>query len=434
MGRIGIRREDKNAWERRAPLTPDHVAELAEAHGVAVRVEPSSRRVFPDRDYRASGAQLDERLDDCRVVLGIKEIPVEKLEAGRTYLYFSHTTKGQQANMPALRRMLELGSTLIDFEHIVDERGRRLIFFGRYAGHAGMIDALWALGRRLAAEGLETPFERVRLAHDYSSLDEATHHIHRIGERLRHTGLPDGLHPLVCGFTGSGNVSRGAQEIFDRLPDVEIDPGELDELAADPQRPRNVVYRVVFGRRERFKRIAGGEVDLGELDSHPERYRSAIPDWLPHLTLLVHGAFWSPRQPRVLGLDDLERAWAGGPPRLRVIADISCDISGGIEATVRPTTPDDPVYVWDVGRRAAVSGVNGNGPVILAVDNLPCQLPLEASEHFADTLVRFVPLLARCDWEQPLEQLGLPREISDAIVVHRGRLAPRYAHLEERLA
>src|SRR6185295_18828131 len=231
MHGIGIRREDKNEWERRVPLTPDHVAELVEQHGVAVHVQPSSIRAFPDKDYRSAGAEVDERLAAPRVILGVKEIPSELLLPGRTYLFFSHTSKGQAYNMPMLQRILELGSTLVDYEHVLDERGRRLIFFGRYAGHAGMIDALWALGRRLAAEGISTPFERVRLAHDYSSLDEAASHIARIGESLRHTGVPAGLHPLIVGFTGSGNVSRGALEIFDRLPHVEVDAEELAGIA-----------------------------------------------------------------------------------------------------------------------------------------------------------------------------------------------------------
>ena len=154
MVRIGIRREDKNAWERRSPLTPDHVAEMVERQGIAVSVQPSKKRAFPDRDYRAAGADVDEELNGCRVVLGIKEIPPEKLQSDRTYLFFSHTAKGQAYNMPMLRRLMELGCTLIDYELITDERDKRLIFFGRHAGYAGMINSLWALGRRFKSEGL----------------------------------------------------------------------------------------------------------------------------------------------------------------------------------------------------------------------------------------------------------------------------------------
>ena len=235
---IGIRREDKNRWERRAPLMPDHVAELLSEHGIQVRVQPSSTRVFPDKDYAAAGAALSEDLSACRIVLGVKEIPAEKLVRRQAYLYFSHVIKGQPAGMPMLRRLLELEATLLDYEPIVDRRGRRLIFFGRHAGYAGMLDTLWALGQRLLHEGFTTPLAELRLAHLDSSLDEATDHVARVGERIRHEGLPPGLRPIVVGFTGSGNVSHGAQEVFDRLPFQAVDPEELDSLHEDRERPR----------------------------------------------------------------------------------------------------------------------------------------------------------------------------------------------------
>jgi alpha-aminoadipic semialdehyde synthase len=433
MHRVGIRREDKNEWERRAPLTPDHVAELVASQGLAFSVEPSPLRTFADDDYRAAGAAV-EPLDGCRVILGIKEIPQAALRPGRTYAYFSHTAKGQPHNMGMLRRMLELGSTLVDYERIVDERARRLVFFGRHAGYAGMIDALWALGQRIDALGLATPFAEIRLAHDYAGLDEATHHISRVGERLRQSGLPTELRPLVFAFTGSGNVTLGAREILDRLPTVEIDLEELASLEREPERPRNVVYRVSFSREQRFERSAGGAVELAELDAHPDRYRSGVEPWLDRITVLVHGAFWSANQPRLVTREGLARLWdRTRTPKLLLIADISCDVAGAIEATVRTTTPGDPVYVYDPASGAATPGLRGRGPVVLAIDNLPCQLPVESSEHFGDTLLRFVPMLARCDWDRPFEMLALPRELEGAVIAHRGRLTPGYAWLERHL-
>lgn len=434
MVRVGIRREDKNEWERRAPLTPDHVAGLIEDHGVDFTVQPSPLRAFPDRDYRAAGAEVAEGLADCRVVLGVKEIPLARLAAARTYVFFSHTGKAQAYNMPLLRRILDLRCTLLDYEHVLDERGRRLIFFGRFAGYAGMIDALWALGRRFADEGRRTPFERIRLAHDYASLDEATSHVARVGDALRHSGIPEGLRPIVFAFTGSGNVTRGAREIFERLPHVELHLEELRGFARDPERPRNVVYGLHLQRAQRYERIDGAPVRIEDLEREPKRFRGAIPGLLEHLSVLVHGAYWKPAQPRLLTIDDLRRHWADvARPKLRLIADVSCDVRGGIEATVHVTTPSDPVFVYDLERDEAVGGVHGRGPVVLAVDNLPCQLPVESSEHFGDTLQRFVPLLARCDWDAAFEDLPLPPEMRDAVIAHRGRLTPRFAHLARHL-
>ncbi|MCB9377454.1 MAG: hypothetical protein H6511_01645 [Holophagales bacterium] len=431
---VGIRAEDKNRWERRAPLTPDHVRELVEEQGLSVHVEPSNRRAFLDRDYEDAGAALEGGLEACDVVLGVKEIPIEKLRAGRVYVYFSHVIKGQAYNMPMLARLLELGATLIDYERIVDRKGRRLIFFGRHAGYAGMLDTLWAFGQRFAAEGIESPFERLRLAHQYSGLEEALAHVARIGEEIRRGGLPTGRRPIICGFTGSGNVTQGAMEVFERLPVVDVDPEVLLELGEDRDRPRNVLYRTVFERHHRFRRSADGGFDAAELGAHPERYTSGLAPFLRHLSMLVHGAFWEPPQPRLVTREQLAALWeAEEQPKLRVIGDISCDIDGGIEATVRSTDPGEPVFRYDPVAGAEAEGFGGRGVLVMSVDNLPCELPVEASHHFGDSLVRFVAALARCDWRRPYEALDLPDELRGAVIAHRGALAPPFAHLEESL-
>jgi alpha-aminoadipic semialdehyde synthase len=218
---IGIRREDKNRWERRAPLTPLHVRELVRDHGRRVAVEPSPVRIYRDDEYRDAGAAVTENLSACRVILGVKEIPRERLLPGRPHLFFAHVIKGQPNNMAMLRRLLELRCTLIDYETIVDPDGQRLIFFGRHAGYAGMIDALWALGQRLLGEGVETAFAGVRPAHAYPSLAAAGAFLAgEVAGRIRDAGVRPELHPLVFGFTGGGNVSQGAQRILDHLPVV----------------------------------------------------------------------------------------------------------------------------------------------------------------------------------------------------------------------
>jgi len=431
---IGIRREDKNRWERRVPLTPDHVAELVSERRIEVRVQPSSLRVFPDKDYAAAGAVVDEDLSACPLVIGVKEIPADKLLRGQACLYFSHVIKGQPGSMPMLRRMMELGGTLLDYEPIVDRRGRRLIFFGRHAGYAGMLDSLWALGQRLRHEGFETPLADLRLAHQYAGLDEALDHVSRVGERIRHVGLPSGLRPIVVGFTGSGNVSQGAQEVFGRLPFLGIDPEELPGLHEDRERPRSLLFKTVFERHHRVRRIPGGGFDAPEYENHPDRYESALGPLLRHLTVFINGVYWEPGQPRLITIEHLKRLFdSEQQPKLRVIGDITCDVGGSIEANRRATDSGDPVYVYETESGATPSGIDGRGPVIMAVDNLPCELPREASQHFGDSLMRFVPALARCDWKAPFETLGLPPELKRAVIVHRGALTPRYAGLEAAL-
>ncbi|MCK4426995.1 MAG: hypothetical protein KAW16_00775, partial [candidate division Zixibacteria bacterium] len=182
---IGIRREDKNKWERRVPLTPEHVKELRENHSVEVWLQPSPIRIFSDEEYLKVGAKIAEDLSPCPVVLGVKEIPLHFFLPNKTYVFFSHVIKGQTYNMPMLKRMLELRCQLIDYEKVTDEKGRRLIFFGKHAGLAGMIDTLWALGQRLSWEKIPNPFERIKNAYKYKSLAEAKEEISEVGKKIK---------------------------------------------------------------------------------------------------------------------------------------------------------------------------------------------------------------------------------------------------------
>jgi len=170
---IGIRREDKSIWERRVPIIPEHVRQLREEHSIEVRVQPSEIRVFQDEEFAQAGAWVEEDLSPCPVVFAVKEIPSHFFHPGHTYVFFAHVIKGQPYNMSMLRRLLELGCQLIDYEKVTDERGRRLIFFGRHAGLAGMIDTLWALGQRLNWEDIPNPFSDLHQACQYDSLAQA---------------------------------------------------------------------------------------------------------------------------------------------------------------------------------------------------------------------------------------------------------------------
>ena len=432
MYKIGIRREDKNKWERRAPLVPEHVKTLREQFDLAVCVQESPIRAFRPEEYEVAGARIVPDLRDCPVIFAVKEIPASLLEPGKTYVYFSHTIKGQPYNMPMLRRLLDLNCQLIDYERITDERGRRLIFFGDYAGRAGMLDTLWALGQKLAAEGIETPLREVRPAVQYADLASARAAVRAVGEKIATEGLPETLTPLIVGFAGYGNVSRGAQELLDLLPVTEIAPQALETFTEhDP----HTLYKVVFKEEDMVvPRAEGATFVLQDYYDHPEKYRSQFTRYLPHLTVLVNGIYWTSRYPRLVTRKWARSAWGQDqPPRLRVIGDISCDIGGGVELTVKATMPDEPCYVVDPAKMEAIPGVEGKGPVIMAVDNLPCELPRESSEHFSSILRDMVPDLARADWSLPFAELALPSHLRRAVIAHRGELTPDYAYLAEYL-
>ncbi|PKO95229.1 MAG: hypothetical protein CVU14_11950, partial [Bacteroidetes bacterium HGW-Bacteroidetes-9] len=190
---IGIRHEDKYVMERRAPLTPRHVERLIKGKKLDIVVQTSRKRVFTDQEYIDAGATIADNLDNCSVILGVKEMPNSFFQPEKTYVFFSHVIKGQAYNMPMLRKMMELGCNLIDYEKIVDEQGKRLIFFGRYAGLAGMINSLWSLGLRLKEYGYDTPFLKIKQAHKYASLSEAKEVISIVGQEIAEKGMPEEL-------------------------------------------------------------------------------------------------------------------------------------------------------------------------------------------------------------------------------------------------
>jgi len=431
---IGIRREDKSEWERRVPLNPTALTDLQGSHDVRFLVQPSEIRVYTDDDYRAAGIAIEEDLGDADLVFAVKEIPTELLRAGRTYIYFSHVIKGQPYNMPMLRRLMKLGCSLVDYEKIVDAQGRRLIFFSLHAGYAGTIETLWCLGKRLAAGGVGTPLNEVRHAYEYASLEAAMKHLRELGERIRAGGLDARLRPLVFGLAGYGNVAQGCQEMLDALGATEVPVAELAGRAARGGEAPPLL-RVVFKEEDMVEPVApGGAFDLQDYYGHPEKYRGSFARHLPWLDVLVNTIYWDERYPRLV-----TKAWARESytqersARLQVIGDISCDLEGSIELTVRTTAPDAPGFVYDPAVDAALPGVEGVGPVVMAVDNLPCELPREASDHFSHVLREMVPDLARADWTVDFEELALPPSLKGAVIVHRGRLTPPYTYLQQHL-
>jgi alpha-aminoadipic semialdehyde synthase len=431
MARIGIRREDKSTWEARVPLVPADVRRLVAEHGLEVTVQSSPIRAFSAEAYREAGATVADDLADCPIILGVKEIPPACLEAGKAYMFFSHTIKGQPANMPMLRRLMELRGHLIDYEKIVDDQGRRLVFFGRFAGLAGMIDTLWTLGRRLKHEGVDSPFALVRPSHEYEDLAEVRREIAAVGQSIRRDGLPEAIRPLVCGFAGYGQVSRGAQEIFDLLPVEEVAPAELESVEPAARH----CYKVVFREEHLVERVDDSSpFELKEYYDQPERYRAAFFPHVRHLSVLVTGIYWEPKYPRLITQAQFRELYSGPErPRLRVIGDITCDVDGSVACTVRATDPGNPVYVYDPETGEAQDGVAGNGPVVLAVDLLPCELPVDASIAFSEALSPFIPGLAGADFSTSPAQSGLPPELARALIVYRGELTEPYRYLKEHV-
>jgi alpha-aminoadipic semialdehyde synthase len=431
---LGLRREDKNRWERRVPLTPQHVQELKQKHGIETVIQPSQIRIFSDKEYQKIGARVQESLSPSSVVFAVKEIPIDLFEKGKTYVFFSHTIKGQKHNMPMLKKMMENGCTLIDYERIVDRHGKRLLFFGRFAGLAGMVDTLWTFGQRVQWEQIDSPLNEVKQSIYYKDLEEIKKHFTAVGNHIKNKGLPPSLTPLIIGFAGYGNVSTGAQEILDVLPVKEITPEDIKSVFAHPS--NKVIYKVIFKEEHMVQPFSSGKpFDVQEYYSHPERYRPVFEQYIPYLSILMNCVYWSARYPRLVTKEFLKKSFKKKEQlRLRVIGDISADVNGAIECNEKTTSTDNPVFVYNPNTDSIQDGFAGDGVVVMSVDNLPCELPRESSQEFGEALLRFIPEIMKADFTVPdFDTLALPSEIKNAVILYQGKLTPNYQHINKYL-
>jgi len=431
---IGIRRADKNKWEKRTPLIPDDVKYLKEKYGIQTLIQPSQIRAFTNDQYSEAGAEVIENIHIAKAIFAVKEIPIHFYREGKTYIFFSHTIKGQSYNMPLLKKMIELKCNLIDYERIVDESNRRLIFFGKYAGIAGMVETLHALGRKLKLKGFQTPFEKIKQAYQYESIEEAKKILSEIGDKIKSYGIPEELQPLVIGFAGYGNVSKGAQEILDILPVKSISPDDLQNIGQFPQEELSKnLYKVVFEEKD-LVRPKKGKFQLQDYYDHPEKYDSKFEEFIPYLTILVNCIYWTDRYPRLvtkkyLRSDDFIKTDA----KLLVIGDISVDVNGAIEITHKATDPGNAFFTYFINSEKHEDGIKKDGITVMAVDNLPCEFPRESSLEFSSVLRKYVYEIVNEDFNKPFEELSLPYPIKKALILQNGELTKDYLYLKKYL-
>jgi alpha-aminoadipic semialdehyde synthase len=352
-----------------------------------------------------------------------------------TYLFFSHTIKGQPYNMKMLRRLLERGCTLLDYELVTDDAGQRTIAFGRFAGLAGAIDTLWALGQRFREEGVETPFADVRQSLEHEDLAAAKEAVQRAGQRIASEGLPAELGPIAIAVTGAGGkVFGGAMELLQVLPHRVVSPADLPEAmrAADPADSRRVLL-VPYGPGDLVEPVDPARTYTWEdYLHHPDRYRSRFGQDLESLTAIVHGIFWRKGYPRFLLRDDVRRLYANGTrPRLRLVTDVTCDLDGSDELLLRTTDPGAPTYVVDPDTFQSSPGFAGRGPVVLAIDILPAELPRDASRTFSVALVELAMHLATDRPFPSAQDPSVPGPLRRSLIALRGELVDPW---DQRLA
>lgn len=432
MNTIGLRKEEK-AFETRVAIVPEHASSLYNEHGIQFILEPSDQRAFHPDEYKpADVTTIPLKGSSANVILGIKEMPIDFFEPKKVYIFFSHTIKCQDYNMVMLKQIMETGATLIDYEKVTDDSGRRLIYFGNWAGLAGMSDTLRALGERLDYEKVTpNPFAGMKPTLQLKSLSDLKDEFRLLAKRIENEGLPSVLTPLIVGFAGYGNVSRGAQELFDLLPHKEIDPLELANAPAN----NRILYKCVFKEEHMVAPLdTSANFELNDYyENGSKKYGADFHKYLPYLTVLMNCIYWTDKYPRLITKEFIRSHWRDENRRLRIIGDISCDVEGAIEFTLECTKPDKPTFTYLVDENRAVLGVEGNGPVVMSVDNLPCELPRESSTSFSETLRIFVPALARANFNVPFEELELPRELLDAIIVYQGNLTKDFEYLKDCL-
>jgi alanine dehydrogenase len=395
---IGIIKEGKVPPDFRVALTPKQCKAIELLYPeVKIQVQRSPIRTFTDEEYAAEGIMLVDSMEQCDIIIGVKEVNVTDLIPKKTFLFFSHTIKKQSYNQKLLRAILDKNIRLIDYEVIKDKNNKRLIGFGRYAGIVGTYNGFLTWG----------------LKNDSYTLKPANQCANRVEveSELKKVVLPANF---KCILTGFGRVGHGAREIMDLLPIKEVTPDEI--LANEFKEP-------VFAHLELedyYAPIDGSQFDKKEFYSNPEKYKSILSRFVPKVDMYIPCHFWSNKSPIILSQVDLQHA----DRKLSVVADISCDIEGPIASTIRSSKISDPVFGYDLLSGNEVNYKNTGAIAVMAVDNLPCELPKDASEDFGNELIKYVlPALLREDPDRIIDRAS---ETNFA-----GELTEGFAYLQE---
>lgn len=367
--KLGVLREGKVPPDKRVPLTPKQCKIVEEKFSnVEVVVQPSPIRSFKDQDYLNEGVKLQEDLSDCDIIMGVKEVNIDDLIPNKKFLFFSHTIKKQTYNRNLLRAVLKNKVQLIDYEVLKDKSNKRIIGFGRYAGIVGCYNGFRTFG-------LKHKLYNIKAANLCTDRKE-------VEEELKKVNLPKDTKIVLTGF---GRVGLGAREILDLLPINEVSPDEfLNQKFDKPVFTQLEVedYNIKKDGKAFYKK---------EFYSNPENFNSNFSRFTKEANMYIPCHFWSDKSPFILTKEDL----LSSDCKISVVADISCDIDTSIACTIRPSTIEAPIYGYDPKTGKEVDFMADGSIAVMAVDNLPCELPLDASLDFGSELIKNIlpPLL-----------------------------------------
>lgn len=395
--RIGLIREGKVPLDRRVPLAPLSARYINQNFtNVEVVCQSSHHRAYSDQEYLELGVKVVKDLSDCDVLFGVKEVPVSELVPNKCYFFFSHTIKAQEYNRHLLRTILDKKITLVDYECLTNSSGTRLLAFGRYAGIVGAYNSIWAYGQRYKL------FD-IRRAHDCFDLQQ-------LQEEYAKVKLP----PIKVALTGGGRVGKGAMEVLNGLGIRQVTAAQfIDQNYPGP------VYTQLNSRDYHVNKN-GTLFNRREFFADPENYQSSFKQFANHADILIAGAYWDPRAPVLFTPQDVLQP----DFKIKVIGDITCDIEGSIPATKKASTIDNPLYDYNPSEDKVEDLFTDEANLtVMSIDNLPGELPRDASLDFGEDLIRNVlPHLIESDNQQG---------ISRATITNQGVLTDRFSYLQD---
>lgn len=395
MIRIGLLKEGKIPPDNRVALTPAQCKWLQKNFpDIRIAVQSCEHRCFSNKEYERSGIEVVEEVNDCEILFGIKEVPVIDLLDNKTYLFFSHTRKKQPYNQKLLQTIIEKNNTLIDYECMEHEDGQRIIGFGFFAGVVGAHNGMMVYGERTGAFHLERVYKQKdfkELIHSYFGLK-----------------LPN----IKIAVTGSGRVAHGILEIMNLMEVVELEKEEY--LSREFSYP---VYVQLKGA-DLYRHSLNGNYNREDFHEHPEAYKCLFDRYIPHTDVLMNGIYWDVNMPRLF-----ESKRVSQPDfRIKVIADITDDAFGSIPINLGDQSMENPVYGIDRQSLQKTAPYQPNSIDVMAVGNLPNELPRDASKYFGEQLIKYV-----------LPDLfgNGSRVIADATIVKNGKLTKRFEYLKD---
>ena len=396
--RLGIIREGKVPPDARVLFTPEQCVQVQETYGVQIAVQPSPGRCIPDEAYRQLGITLQEDLTDCDVLLGIKEVPKALLIPNKTYFFFSHTIKEQPYNRALLQEILRQNITLMDYEVLTNTEGKRVIAFGRFAGIVGAHNGMMTYGQRTQTFALEQ-------MHRYDDYQAAIDYYQTLQ-----------LPPMKIVVTGTGRVATGAVEVLDHMNIRRVEPAAF--LQQTYQEP---VYTQLKVKDYVAPKAANQSFATQHFYQNPQLYRSIFAPYTKVADLMINGIYWDNDAPAFFSATDMQQA----DFNIQVIADVTCDIApvSSIPSTLFATTIADPVFGYNPQTQSAEAPYQPHTIDMMTIDNLPNELPKDASQSFGTQFIG-----------QVIEELlGLKdtKMLERATVAKAGALGPHFDYLKD---